>query len=79
MKHNRNRWSEALAVLLIGDGIVTLVRPVQHSLMWWFPLPGVRQLMEWCARHPNASRLIGLGQVMLGLWLDGKQYRTPPH
>ena len=69
------RIKELLAAVLIGDGIITLLRPRQHSLLWWAPLPGVRQLMTWCAEHPNASRLIGAAQIAFALWLDARQYR----
>ncbi|BDP41162.1 hypothetical protein DAETH_11310 [Deinococcus aetherius] len=72
------RALELFATLLIGDGLISLLRPVRHSLLWWMPVPGVRGLMEWCAERPHATRAIGLAQVAAGLWLDARQYSSGP-
>ncbi|AFZ67711.1 hypothetical protein [Deinococcus peraridilitoris] len=64
------RWLELLSIVLIGDGVVSVVRPVGHSLTWWAPLPGVQPLMEWCAERPLATRLIGASQVAVGLAIN---------
>ncbi|WP_019585458.1 hypothetical protein [Deinococcus apachensis] len=72
------RALEVLAVILIGDGLISVLRPVGHSLLWWMPLPGVRPLMEWCAERPNVTRTLGLSQVAVGLWLDARLYASPP-
>ncbi|GMA15818.1 hypothetical protein E5F05_06545 [Deinococcus metallilatus] len=72
------RALEVFSVILIGDGLISVVRPVGHSLMWWVPVPGVRQLMEWCAERPNVTRLLGLAQIGVGLWLDARLYASPP-
>lgn len=69
---------ELFATLLIGDGLISMIRPVRHSLLWWMPVPGVRELMEWCAERPTVTRAIGLAQVVAGLWLDARQYSSPP-
>lgn len=61
------RALEGLAVILIGDGLISVLRPVRHSLLWWMPLPGVRPLKEWCLERPNVTRALGLSQVALGL------------
>ncbi|WP_133162066.1 hypothetical protein [Deinococcus aerius] len=57
------RAPEVLAVILMGDGPISVLRPVRHSPLWWMPLPGVRplmDLMEWCAERPNVTRAPGL-------------------
>ncbi|WP_345454215.1 hypothetical protein [Deinococcus aluminii] len=72
------RFLEVFSVILIGDGLISVVRPVGHSLMWWMPLPGVRPLMEWCAERPQVTRLLGAAQVAAGLWLDARLYASPP-
>ncbi len=75
MSRATNRWLEVLSIVLIGDGIISVLRPVGHSRMWWAPLPGVRPLMEWCEARPNATQAIGAAQVLAGLWLDAALYR----
>lgn len=72
------RALEVFTVILIGDGLISAVRPVEHSLMWWMPLPGVRPLMEWCAARPHVTRLLGLTQLAAGLWLDARLYASSP-
>lgn len=68
------RAPEVLAVILMGDGPISVLRPVRHSPLWWMPLPGVRplmDLMEWCAERPNVTRASGP-------WLDARLYASPP-
>lgn len=74
----RKRSLEVFAVILIGDGLISALRPVRHSLLWWMPLPGVRPLMAWCAERLGATRAIGLAQLAAGLWLDARQYSPSP-
>ena len=72
------RAPEVFSVILIGDGVISMLRPVPHSLLWWRPVPGVRPLMDWCAERPNVTRALGLSQVGVGLWLDARLYASPP-
>lgn len=73
----RSAWArraiETFAVLTIGDGVIELVFPRQHSLLWRVG-PG-RKVARFFAENPNYMRLLGLSQVTYGVWLAWRQYR----
>ena len=70
------RLIETLAMLLIGDSVLTLVSPRRHVSLW---LGGPRWwdgTFEPLVRRPGLSRLLGVAGVGLGLWLAWRQ--EPP-
>lgn len=67
------RAAETFAVVTIGDGVIELVAPREHSLLWQVG-PG-RRLARFFAAYPNYMRLLGASQVAFGLWLALRQYR----
>lgn len=68
------RATETFAILTIGDAVIELVSPRQHSLLWEAgPEPG-RRISRFFARNPNVMRLIGAAQLAFGLWLALRQY-----
>ncbi len=73
----RNAWArramETFAVVTIGDGVIELVYPREHSLLWQVG-PG-RKAARFFAENPNYMRLLGASQVAFGLWLALRQYR----
>ena len=69
------RMKESLAILTIGDGMIELVSPREHSLLWEFGPDRVRGVARFFAENPNLMRLLGAIQVAFGLWLALRQYR----
>ena len=69
------RMKETLAILIMGDGVVALVSPREHSLLWEVGPEGVRKVARYFAENPNHLRLIGAAQIALGLWIALRQYR----
>ena len=69
------RLKETLAILTVGDGIIELIFPTKHSLLWEFGPAEVRKVARFCAENPNLMRLIGASQVAFGIWLAQRQYR----
>jgi hypothetical protein len=69
------RMKETFAILTIGDGIIELVFPREHSLLWEFGPTKVRRVARFFADNPNLMRLLGALQVLVGLWLALRQYR----
>lgn len=67
------RALETFAVVTIGDGVIELVAPREHSLLWQVG-PG-RKAARFFADNPNYMRLLGASQVAFGLWLARRQYR----
>jgi hypothetical protein len=71
------RLLETFAVVTIGDGIIELVSPREHSLLWEAGPEVSRKTARFFAENPNVMRLLGASQVAFGLWLALRQYREP--
>ena len=69
------RAAETFAVLAIGDAVVELVSPRQHSLLWEVGPGWSRGIARFFAENPNQMRLLGAAQLAFGLWLALRQYR----
>jgi hypothetical protein len=69
------RLKETLAVITIGDGMIELLAPRQHSLLWASGPASAHKVAHFFADDPNYMRLPGLTQVGFGVWLAFKQYR----
>jgi hypothetical protein len=69
------RVKETFAILTIGDGMIELISPREHSLLWEFGPDSFRNVARFFADNPNLMRLLGVLQVAFGLWLALRQYR----
>ena len=69
------RAAETFAVLTIGDAVIELVSPRQHSLLWEVGPGWSRRVARFFAENPNLMRLLGAAQLGFGLWLALRQYR----
>ena len=69
------RLKETFAVISIGDRVIELLAPRQHSPLWAFGPVSARKVARFFADDRNYMRLPGLTQVGFGAWLAFKQYR----
>jgi hypothetical protein len=69
------RIKETFAIITIGDGVIELLAPKQHSLLWEAGPGSTRKLARFFADNPNYMRLLGASQIAFGLWLALSQYR----
>jgi hypothetical protein len=69
------RLKETFAILTVGDGIIELIFPTEHSLLWEFGPARVRRVARFFAENPNLMRLLGASQVAFGIWLAKRQYQ----
>ena len=67
-----------VAMLLIGDGALTLIGARERALLWRFGPEGLRKSTSWQADHPGLMRLEGAASVGLGVLLAWRQYRKTP-
>lgn len=67
------RLIEAGAVLLIGDGLMGLVRPQSHSLLWHVGPQLVKAATEEVAAHRTTARVVSAAKVALGVALFAAQ------
>jgi hypothetical protein len=70
----RKRILETLAMAIIGDGVVEVVAPRPHSLLWETGPEAARKTARFFAENPNLMRALGLAEIAFGLWLAFRQY-----
>jgi hypothetical protein len=61
------------ALFLIGDGMMGLLKPRRHSLLWNFGPELARAAMEELAEHPKTARAIYLAEAAIGVALASCQ------
>lgn len=69
------RLKETSAIITIGDGVIELLVPREHSLLWSVG-PKSAKVARFFADNPNYMRLLGAAQIAFGVWLALRQY--PP-
>ncbi len=72
------RIKELLAMSTIGDGVLALIVPSSHASLWLFGPQTMRKLNGWFLENPTYTRLGGIAEVGLGIWLALRQYQEPP-
>jgi hypothetical protein len=74
-------WTKSIkdivAMLLIGDGTLTLIGARERALVWRFGPEGLRKSTSWQADHLLFMRPEGLASIWLGVLLVLRQYREP--
>jgi hypothetical protein len=55
-------------------GVLTLIAPRRHSLLWEFGPEGYRRAIEAFAEHPTLTRLVATAEAGLGIWLALRVY-----
>jgi hypothetical protein len=63
-----NRWKHFTAMVLIGDGVMALVRPHHDASAWAHGPRSWRKLMRELNRRPGLTRLIGAVQIAGGVY-----------
>jgi dodecin len=72
------RIKELLAMSTIGDGVLALIVPSSHASLWLFGPQTMRKLNRWFVENPTYTRLGGIAEIGLGIWLALRQYQEPP-
>jgi hypothetical protein len=68
------RIAELVAIMMIGEGVLTLIAPRRHSLLWEFGPEGYRRAIEAFAEHPTLTRLVATAEAGLSIWLALRVY-----
>lgn len=69
------RLKETFAILTIGDGVIALLAPREHSLLWETGPESARKLARFFADNSGYLRILGASQIVLGVWLALRQYQ----
>jgi hypothetical protein len=74
----KRRAKESVAMLMIGDALVTLVDPQRHCRLWMRGPEKWRQFVGMFVDHPVLTRGLALGELGLGVWLAEHQRPVKP-
>jgi hypothetical protein len=72
------RIKDLIALVLVGDGVLTLIAARDRALLWRFGPERLRKSTSWQADHPLYMRLEGIASIGIGMWLALRQYQEPP-
>ncbi len=61
------------ALFLIGDGVMGLIKPRWHSLLWHFGPQLAKAVTEELAEHPNTARAVYLAEAAVGVAIASMQ------
>lgn len=64
-----NIIKDTAAIGLIGDGVLTLLRPSRHVWLWSFGPPAYRDAMKAFAERPGMTQLVAAAEIGIGLLL----------
>ncbi len=68
------RWQHFMAMALIGDGVMAIVRPRRDAQAWNVGPKPWRGLMRYMADHPTLTRCVGVAQVVAGIvWATSEE------
>jgi hypothetical protein len=68
-----NRLLELAGLILIGDGLMGLLRPRRHSLLWHVGPQLAKAVTEELADHPQTARAIYATELATGIILASLQ------
>jgi hypothetical protein len=69
----QKRLLELFGLILIGDGLMGLLRPRRHSLLWHFGPQLAKAVTEELADHPKTARSIYAAELAVGVALASLQ------
>jgi type VI protein secretion system component VasK len=70
-----SRLKEFAAMISIGDGVLALIAPRNHVALWLLGPKRLRKLTLWFAENPTYTRLGGIAEIGLGIWLALRHYQ----
>ena len=65
---------ELVAILLIGEGVIALLFPKQHVLLWEIGPQAYKDCLSEFARQPNRTRCLAALEVIAGICLAMRQF-----
>jgi hypothetical protein len=73
MDKTSRRLTESAGMLLIGDGVLGLIYPREHCLLWRGRPLWWRTSIAWFSAHPRITRACAAAELAGGLWLARRQ------
>jgi len=61
--------AEMLAILMIGDGALSLAQPRRHMALWNAGPEPWRRFVSYFEERPALTMVVGAASIALGFWL----------
>lgn len=74
-----DRTKEMIGLMFIGDGVLAAAWPREHALLWLQGPEWWRDIVRPFAENPNVTRLLGIAEVGVGLWLARQSMNRSAH
>ena len=71
----RRRALEVIGMGIAGDGVLSIVDPVNHAALWRDGPRLWRAMVEPFARRPRLTGAVGLALLVAGICIAGSAYR----
>jgi len=68
MLHPQKQWKHFAAMLLIGDGVMALIRPEWDAEAWAAGPEWWNRSMRWFRDSPGVTRAVAAAQIAGGIW-----------
>jgi hypothetical protein len=78
MDRTTRRVGESAGMLMIGDGVLGIIHPREHCLLWRGGPAWWRSTIDWFTSHPGTTRGFAAAEILAGLWLARRQEPHPP-
>jgi len=65
----RSQLKYLMAMMLIGDGVLAVLRPYRDALTWSMGPAPWKALMRYLSDHPDTLRAIGATEIAMGFAL----------
>jgi len=75
---SQRQLKEVTAMLLIGEGVLGVLRPAAHCRIWRTRSRRWNGAIAWFAARPSLVRICGLTELAAGVWLAQQQFAAMP-
>jgi len=75
---SERQFEEVGAMLLIGDGVLGVLRPSAHCAVWRTNYSRWNAAVDWFAARPALVRACGALEIAAGVWLAERQFSDLP-
>lgn len=65
--NERTRLLESLGMVMIGDGVLSALRPAEHCRIWRTGPRWWRDTIDWFVAHPGLTRALAIAELNAGL------------
>ena len=70
------RLLEILGIMMVGEGVIATATPSRYAVMWFGGPRLWRKPVAYLVVHRTVTRLLGLTELVAGMWIALRQQRA---